>query len=101
MTPQQRMERQLAIAEAITSTARVLGEHALNLPRKGKKRNIFIKSYNRRPNSKKKSAVIVTKMIANIYFGALDVLRIQQTPIPKFKNGTPVIQDHGKPEIIL
>lgn len=101
MTPQQRMERSLAIAEAITSTARVISQHALNLPRTGKKRNVFIKSYNRRPNNKKRSAIIVAKMIATTYFGALDILKIQSMPIPKFKNGAPIIQDHDNPAIIL
>lgn len=55
------------------------------LPRTGKRnRNIFRKTYNRRPGNKQKRAFVMAKMGLSAVMGASQVHLITSQPIPKY-----------------
>lgn len=82
------MSKQLEIAQQVMNTATVITDLAKQLPKTGKRRNIFIKTYNRRPQNKKKRGAIIAQMALTSVMGAMQVARIASQPIPKFAKGS-------------
>jgi hypothetical protein len=81
-------EKQLTLAYSVLKTAGSLVELVKKLPITGKvKRNVFIKSYNRRPMNKQKRRLVLSQMAFSAFMGAIDIASIQSKPIPKFKAG--------------
>ena len=80
-------DKKVAIIENIVHAASKNIELLKELPKTGKMRNIFIKSYNRRPQSKKKRGLVLMKIATNSYFSAIRQAVIISQPIPKYKKG--------------
>lgn len=75
--------------EVTAHTAWNINKVLKDMPRTGKKRrNIFIKSYKRRPQNKKKRALVLARVAMTTFFGSMQMLTVMQTPIPKYKKGT-------------
>lgn len=75
-----RLEVLLTVIDAADSICKQLKQ----LPRTGKKRrNIFIKSYNRRPNNKRKRAAGYMGIMMTSIISAMQVKQILQQPIRK------------------
>jgi len=57
----------------------------MQMPKTDKQgRNIFIKTYKRRPQNKKKRAAVMAKIAVATAVGAMNTMRIISQPIPKY-----------------
>lgn len=82
------LEKKKVIAETILNSAEILVAQAKRLPNTSKhRRNIFTKSYNRRPQNKQKRLVIMAQMCIDASITSVEILRMTQTPATKFLNG--------------
>lgn len=82
-----KIEKQLAIIEAVMHTANMVIDQVKKLPKGKHRKNVFIKSYNRRPGNKRKRARIISGIAMSQYMGAAQIIRIASTPTPKYKSG--------------
>lgn len=81
--------KELSIASTVVDSAHRTIELLKQIPKTGKAgRNIFIKSYNRRPQNKKKTRLLMFKVALNTFMTANQILIIQATPMPRYPNGT-------------
>jgi len=87
MTAEQKYSKAIAIAESVTETATGIVRELKKLPKGKHKRNVFIKTYNRRPGNKRKRAIVMMNSSMSAMMGAMQVAMIMQTPIPKLKPG--------------
>lgn len=81
------MDKRYAILNSVLNTASVLKTISAELPKTGKKRNIFIKNYNRRPMNKQKRAKCLSNMAIVSCMGAAQISTIISQPVPKFEVG--------------
>ena len=90
MAPQEyKLEKAKQIFAAVTHTAGQITEGVKELPRTGKKRrNVFVKAYNRRPRNKQKRAQASFKIAMAAMIGAAQIYMVASQSIPKFKTGT-------------
>lgn len=92
--------------EAVTNTAASIQQAVKQLPASGKRRNIFLKSYNRRPNGKAKRAKIYLDILHLTLMGKARLQMIAAQLIPKYEIGgsqrgkTAEIVNSGVKEII-
>lgn len=83
------MNKSASILESVIRTANAINEASKELPQTGKiGRNIFIKSYNRRPRNKQKRAAGMAKIIISAAIGVAQIHLIQSAPVPKDPNKT-------------
>jgi hypothetical protein len=97
-------EKALAIFNALVNTANNITALAKQLP-KGKQRNPFIKSYNRRPRNKAKRGELMVRMAQHTYLATTQIATIVSKPIPKgypstYKNQLTIVGNKGE-EIIM
>src|SRR5436190_11654809 len=79
-------DKHFMLAQTLINTALSVIDFVKMLPKTGKhKRNIFIKTYNRRPMNKKKRAVIMAQIAMATATGAINVAITMQHPLPKQK----------------
>lgn len=79
-----KIEKSLAIAARAMSAAETITDVLKGMPKTGKQgRNIFIKTYNRRPGNKRKRALILARAGIHSMFASLEIARIISMPIPK------------------
>ena len=85
-----RMEKALDIFSTITETASSITALAKELPRTGKRRNIFRKTHNRRPQNTNKIRTIALRMSLAAIISSSRLFDKISRPIPKreFKSGT-------------
>ena len=77
-------EKRIAIIENVFATVEGITSALKDMPRTGKQgRNIFIKTYNRKPGNKRKRAIVVARTALAAAFGAMHALAIVSTPTPK------------------
>lgn len=89
------------IAVTVSELARHISGIMAEMPKTGKAgRNIFIKSYNRRPRNKQKRNKIIVQAAIRSAIGASQIAVIQSQPTPRFPSGTPAIVGSGRPEIV-
>ncbi len=80
------IERKLAIAQICAHTAQRIAQELKELPKAGKKRNIFRKGYDRRPRNKSKRAYVFAKAAFSAMTGAMQIRAQLATPLPRYKN---------------
>lgn len=84
------------IIECAAGTTNTLIGYAKQIPNTGKRdRNIFIKSYNRRPGNKMKALKATLAMVSTTFMGAIQLAMIAAQPLPKYKQGAPEIKNPG------
>lgn len=76
-----------AMVDAASSMCAIVGELAAVIPAPKTKRNIFLKAYNRRPDTKRKAQRIRVKASMHLLSAALGTARIAATPAPRFPSG--------------
>jgi hypothetical protein len=82
------MNKQLEIFQNTIHTANNVSDALKQMPKTGKRgRNIFLKSYNRRPMNKKKRAQAMFNVAWHVYFGAIQNAIIISTPMLKYPKG--------------
>lgn len=67
----------------VKNTAEAVAKHLKDMPKTGKRRNIFIKTYNRRPQSRKKANNVLALVSMTQMMGAAQLMSIMSQPIPK------------------
>lgn len=77
-------QKRLAIFESVVNTATAVSGFAKQLPNTGKRRNIFVKSYNRRPNNKRKRALLLAQIAWSAHMGAVQIAIVASQPILKY-----------------
>ena len=82
------MSKQAAIAEVVMNQAQVIINISKTLPNTSKRRNIFKKTYDRRPNNKSKRALAFVQMAITSAMSAAQIGIIAGQRTPKFKSGT-------------
>lgn len=81
-------EKKLAMFEVVSHTANGITTIFKTMPRTGKKRrNIFVKSYNRRPQNKKKRALIMAQAAMTAVLGAMQLHAVMVRPIQRYQKG--------------
>lgn len=83
-------EKSAAIAQTVIETAGIVTNQLKNLPVPKRKRNVFVKSYSRRPMNRNKTASTILQISCTLQMSAFHMAIIQATPIPKYKPGTNV-----------
>lgn len=84
-------KKALALAETIIAGAEFISGQIQQLPKSKHRRNIFLKSYHRRPMAKKRTARIMANIAIGSAITATQAEIITSQPIPRFKKGTPII----------
>lgn len=78
------IDKKLAIMQLTVQTAANITNTLKDMPHTGKKgRNVFVKAYNRRPQNKKKRAMVMIRVALSACFGVASLYRIIKTPIPR------------------
>lgn len=105
MNEDYKTQRAIEIAETATHTASSIAKSLRQLPKTGKRRNIFSKTYNRRPMKKIKTAAVMLNTAFAAFMGAAQISRIIETPIPKFPQGARFneggIVGHSGKEVVI
>lgn len=83
-------QKSAAIAQTIIETADIITHQLKNLPVPKRKKNVFVKSYSRRPMNRNKTAHTLLGISCTLQVSAFHMAIIQSTPIPKYKPGTNV-----------
>jgi len=98
-----KLNKSIAIINAIKEAADTITRHAKDLPKDKFHKNVFIKSYNRRPRNQQKRARAINGMAIAKAKGISQIRIITTQPLPKFKGGgvTGLIDNHEKEEIIM
>lgn len=82
------IDKKLAILQSVMQTADSITNTLKDMPHTGKKgRNVFVKACNRRPQNKKKRDMVIIRVALSACFGATDLSKIIQTPIPRYPSG--------------
>jgi len=97
------IEKQMAIANAIIDAAMSVVSFAKDISKltpTNKRRNVFVKSYNRRPANKKKRAVLTAQSAINVAMASDRIRAMLSQPQPKkefLSGGIAVVGDipHG------
>lgn len=96
--------KQAKVLTTVLNTCSSVVNAMNSMPDTSKKRNIFIKSYNRRPQNKKKRRMAIFEVAMSSYIGATQIAITASQPIPKSPNipasGMAVVGDGG-PEIVI
>jgi hypothetical protein len=84
---QHQTEKGLAIIRNAVETEKGITHSLKQLPQTGKKRNVFIKNYNRRPLNKRKRKQVMALVAFKIMMSAVTHATILSTPIPRYIKG--------------
>ena len=85
-------EKKAAIIQMTIANAKRIVDNIATIPKTGKGRNIFIKKYNRRPQTKKKVKMAIVNISISTVTNAMQLAQILSTPSimkpsPKYKEG--------------
>ncbi len=87
-TPEtQALLKRIEIAQAVMHGATSVADYAKQLPKGEHHKNVFVKTYNRRPMNKGKRAKAMMGMAMSCAISAMRVATIMQQPIPRFIKG--------------
>lgn len=82
------VEKKMLMVEHVNNTALGMADILKSMPNTGKHRNVFIKSYNRRPRTKQRRNLGMIKLQMYVVSRAIGLAIIIQQPIPKYATGT-------------
>lgn len=81
-----KLEKQKAIAISILQNAQTVISAIKEMPKTGKRgRNIFIKTYNRRPDNKRKRRKIIARVAISTAISAMQIRAIASTPRRRYQ----------------
>lgn len=81
-------EKAFAMADAVIGAATEIASISKLLPKSKLRKNVFLKSYNRRPGNKKKTAIALAKVYMAARLTRLQLLQIISQPNPRFNPGS-------------
>lgn len=84
-----KLEKAKAIAASVMATASAITGIARKLPKTNKaNRNIFIKTYNRRPGNKITRKMLYAQIALTLYMSRAQIQAVISQPIPKYPRGS-------------